>query len=109
MPGPEVRQPRSEGGERPPPLHFDGNSRSEGMMSTSFWQDGQAEISIQKARDLALLKPNARIFKARQFHRSCAGRIPAGGGKGNEVEKHFGFGLESRRFKSCHCACLYSL
>ena len=37
------------------------------MTSTSFWQDGQAEISIQKARDLALLKPNARIFKPRQF------------------------------------------
>ena len=37
------------------------------MSSTSFWQDGQAEISIQKARDLALLKPNARIFKPRQF------------------------------------------
>lgn len=37
------------------------------MTSTSFWQDGQAEISIQKARDLALLKPNARIFKPREF------------------------------------------
>ena len=72
------------------------------MTSTSFGQGGQAEISIQKARDLALLKPNARMAQALavSWHRSCAGRIPAGGGKGNEVEKHFGCGLVSRRFQS---------